>query len=372
MADTTRNSQTHPSDAEIGRNRNRTGRFFVLGVYAVGTPLIGAAVGGLVPSLFIEGFGGLGAIIGGGLGTIGMLANLERLFIVRNPTTGMFVTINQLKSLLGYEDVNEYYGPGGPHISYPWETRLKENSISLEEAAQDFEFEVQCADGVLTVKGSFRLRPDPMLAVPFLTGVAAAAEEINGLIIAKAVEHLKRKKVKVAMRNISKLNEVLLEEFVGADPNSRTAIEQRFGLIISDVTVEQMLPSKELQRTLSALSEADAVAQGTLTLLGMTKKEATEARQRDAAGFNAQYNEARDRFLSVSGNMDGMNLSRTEFMLRLDGLPPELVEAIGKIADNPQLGAAIAAVAGGNKSSGSKPQRRRGGRNQKSQGGNTQ
>jgi hypothetical protein len=185
--------------------------------------------------------------------------------------------------------------------------------------------------------------------------VAAIAEEMSGLIITKAVAELKPKKVKSAMQNIAALNDTLRVEFAGKSSVDVSKIEKRFGIIISDVTIEQMLPSEELQRTMSALSEASAIAEGTAILLGMTRKAASLKLEADST-FRTQYNEARDRFLSVSGNLEGMDISRTEFMLRLDGIDPELVKAIGDIAKNPNLVAAAAAF--GNKGGGSNQSKR--------------
>jgi regulator of protease activity HflC (stomatin/prohibitin superfamily) len=362
-----RDPATHPLDIDIDGGRGRGLRWVVLGAYVSLIPLLAGLTGLVLFTIFFDGVALLGFIVGTGGGALLVASSVERLFIIRNPTTGMFVTQDNLRSLLGLGNVNVAYGPG-LHIAFPWETRYSENNISLEEAPQDFEFAVQCSDGKLMVKGSFRLRPDPRFPVPFLTGVAAAAEEITGLINGKGIELLKRKKVKTALRSIGKLNEELKHEFVGKaeDTDTPTAFEKRFGIIVSDVTVEEMLPSEELQRTISALSEANAVAEGTAIMLGMTKKEAADQLKAEPA-FRATYNEARDRFLSVSGNLDGMDISRTEFMLRLDGIDPKLVEAISDLAKNPNLAAAAATFA--NKGGGNKPNNRSR-RNKKRGGGN--
>jgi regulator of protease activity HflC (stomatin/prohibitin superfamily) len=347
-----RDPTTEPLDSDF--KRDRASRYIVFALFVTGVPLLFILIGLIIAVVFFDGIAILGVIFGFGAGALVTAANVEKLFIIRNSTTGLFVTQNILRSFLGKDEVNVVYGPG-VHICFPWERRLKGNGIALEEAAQDFTFKVQCSDGLLTVNGSYRLRPDPRRPVPFLTGVAAIAEEMDGLIITKAVAELKTKKVKSAMRNIAKLTDILKHEFVGSKVKPETPIEKRFGIIISDVTIEQMLPSEELQRTMSALSEANAIAEGTAILLGMTRKAASLKLEADST-FRTQYNEARDRFLSVSGNLEGMDISRTEFMLRLDGIDPELVKAIGDIAKNPNLVAAAAAF--GSKGGGSNQSKR--------------
>jgi len=344
-----RNPQTEPLDSDF--TRDRLSRYIILGLFVIGVPLIFILLGVVIAVMFFDNITLLGAIFGLGGGGLVMIANLEQLFIIRNSTTGLFVTQNILRSFLGKNDVNVVYGPG-VHICFPWERRLKGNSIALQEAAQDFNFQVQCSDGLLNVTGSYRLRPDPKRPVPFLTGVAAVAEEISGLIITKAVTELKTKKVKSAMRNIVELTDILKDEFVGTEVKPETDIEKRFGIIISDVTIEQMLPSKELQRTMSALSEASAIAEGTAILLGMTRRAASDKLEVDPT-FRTQYNEARDRFLSVSGNLEGMDISRNEYLLRFDGLDPEVIKDLGDIVKNPNFAAAATALGnmggGGNK-----------------------
>jgi hypothetical protein len=285
------------------------------------------------------GIGWLGAIVGTGIGLIGRAA-LEPRFRINNSTTSVFLTFDPLKRLLGREDVLTLYPPG-PHICYPQEQRFSENTISLDEATVEFEFLVLCPDGALTGSGSFRLSADQKNPVAFQRGVAAVAEDLRDLIIAVAVEELATKKVVSALKTLPKVNDRLYKEFV----KGTSRFEKRFGVEVGDVTIGQLLPSEELQKTLTAQTEAAAIAKGTAIMLGYTSmgkvKEAVEVGKLN----EGDVKDARDRFLSVSGNLEGMDIKRNELVLSAHGIPPELAGAITALAANaPAIARALQAA----------------------------
>ncbi len=330
-------NETHPLDSFITRNRFK--RFLVMivmiTVFLGGSFLLGRSLGW---QLFETGtMTTIGGILGAGFGALMMAMVFEKVFVVRNPTTGMFITQDVLQSLLGGDSVNVLYGPG-VHIAFPWERRLEENNLSLQEASNLFTFIVQCIDGTLEGEGSFRLRPDMNNPVAFLSGVAAVAEEIKDLFVARIIEHTSGKKMQQVMSDLKGLNE-FLQGFRDGGFN----VEQQFGVSITDVTVSKLLPSKEVQKTLSALSEARAVKQGTAILLGMSM---TEVQQRLKAGelSPAEYNHARDRFLAMSGNLEGMNINRTEIDFSVHGVTTEALKELRELAQTPAAQTAAAAM----------------------------
>jgi hypothetical protein len=342
---------TIPLDSEINPNRDRGARFLTLVVYIL-----------LVPSLTMILFTVLGEqffpnsvlmfkislIIGlaVGIGVLGL--SIEKFFIIRNPTTAMFLTQDTIASLLGKNDVNISYGPG-THISFPWERRLGENNISLLEAANDFNFTVQCADGTLTGSGSFRVRPNQSKPVVFLSSVSAVADDIRDLIVGEVVAFFKNKTAAEALNTLGDLNKHLDVLFRQSD----TEVEERCGVQISDVTVTELLPSEELQRTLSAVSEAGAIAKGVEILLGMNQEEQKTA-IREGRLTQADINLARDRFLSISGNLAGMDIKRQEFDFSFHGLDPEALTAMAEVLKTPGGMAVATAAATSKRGGGSK------------------
>jgi hypothetical protein len=56
----------------------------------------------------------------------------------------------------------------------------------------------------------------------------------------------------------------------------------------------------------------------------------------------ADINLARDRFLSISGNLEGMEIKRSEFDVSIHGLDTDAVQAIADIAKTPGGQAALA------------------------------
>jgi hypothetical protein len=330
-------NSTRPTDAVIARGRDRTSRAIVLSLYIItsvwifsnGVQWLGEQ---FFPDieLLAKIFWGLGFAMALGI----VIYTVEKWFIIRNPTIGMFVTQDTFASLFGAKNVNVPYGPG-THISYPWERRLGQNNISLEEAPNNFDFIIQCSDGIINGKGSFRLRPDQMNPVTFLGSVSAVADDITDLIVGEIVAQFKDKTVKAALDNYSDLNQHLDETFRLAD----TDVEKRCGIRISDVTIRELLPTADMQKTMSAIGEATAIARGTEIILGMTKD---EIKAEIAAGrmTQADVNLARDRFLSISGNLDGMQIKRSEFDVSVHGIDSEAIRALAELAKTPAVQAA--------------------------------
>lgn len=348
------NQFTQPSDAEIGKGRSKADRWFVLVVYTI-------LVLWLVPSI-VQWYGELffsteplpepetsdiktslaGWVFwfaGLGLAASILVYTIGKWFIIRNPTIGMLVTQDTLATLYGAQNPNVFYGPG-THISFPWERRLGENNISLEEASNGFDFTIQCMDGIIKGRGSFRLRPDQYNPVTFLGSVSGVADDITDLIIGEIAEQFKDETVRDALNLYKDLNDHLDNEFRVKDH----PIEMRCGIKISDVTIRELLPSEDMQKTMSAIGEAEAIARGTEIILGMTKD---EIKTEIAAGrmTQADVNLARDRFLSISGNLEGMQINRTEVDLSLHGIDDDAIKAIAEILKTPGGQAAAAGFA---------------------------
>jgi regulator of protease activity HflC (stomatin/prohibitin superfamily) len=297
------------------------------------------------------------------LGITVAVASIESLFVIRNSTTSMFVTIDQLRSLRNKDQVNVAYGPG-THIAFPWETRLKENNISLEEAAQNFEFQVQCSDGLINGFGSFRLRPDLRSSVTFLNSVAGVASEIRDLIISEIVDQFSPEggsiSVRKAIDDFGKLNNHLQDTFA----KQHHEVEDRYGIVLTDVTISKILPSEDVQKTLSGLTEATAIAAGTEILLGIPKGEMAKWIE-EGKTTQADIKEARDRFMSISGNLEGMDISRNEYDLNIRGLDKEVTSELKEILKSPGMQAYLAQ---GGKKNNTRPRNRNRKPNQPKQG----
>jgi hypothetical protein len=312
-----------PSDEDIPRNR--PARLQVLFGAAIAMPIAGSVASSLMASTFFaNGIVSLvGGVIGFGGGIIGFIA-AKPYFFVSNPTTGTLVTIDRLRSFFGWKDIYTTYGPGGPYPAFPWEKRLAENNISTKEATNTFKFVVQCTDGILNGSGSYRLQPDIRNPQAFLNGVAAVADDIRSLMVAKIVSTLSGKSILDATLALKDLNDILRIEFAG-DGHTPTKLENRFGIYIGDVTIDELLPSDDVQRTIAALSEAEVIAKGTAILLNRT---VDEVKQTLANGTltHAEYERAQRTFMSVSGNMEGIEIKR--FEVDLSGVDKDTATAI--------------------------------------------
>ena len=297
------------------------------GTTALGWMLTTSLFGGAVPLPV----GTIGGVIGFAAGALLNLEVLKRS-VVNNGAAQAFVTVDSWRSFRRKNDPFVVYGPGGPHIAKWWEQRSKENSINLNVASVNFSFTVQCSDGVLTGKGSFRLRADINNAVKYLRGYKAIADDIGELIIAHALNYLAGKSVKSASKQIAPLNEGLTKTFVEPSPSP---LEKEYGVQIIDMTVTELLPSEEVQKTHAAIAEARIIKTGTAYLLGMTQKAVTEGLKNGTLSRDA-YDRARERFMAVSGNLEGMTVSRQEFDINLKGIDQKTLKEL--VAFGRQLG----------------------------------
>lgn len=300
-----------------------------------------------------------------GLGTgLWLRSNIEPLFRINNPTTGIFLTLDPLKSLFNKPDIITKYGPG-PGYCYPWEQRQAINNISLNEASNDFKFSVLCTDGFLFGSGSYRIRAEKTDPIIFQAGVASVADDLRDLVITIAVQQLATKKVRTAVKQLEGLNKKLAETFAGT---GQTNFEKRHGVRVGDVTVSQLKPSDDVQKTMSGLTEADAINLGTAIILGYKNMEAVNKAVNEGRLQQADVKDARDRFLSVSGNLEGMEIKRHEWVVSAHGIDPRLVEALARAA--PNVGQAARDL--GMAAQGMRGEQPRGGRNRnrQNQGGN--
>lgn len=363
----------NPSDRHI--ERNRVGRMAVLISY-ISIIITFSTFGGWKIAEDWFDFGMAGLFVG--LAISGLILSVTlHLFFISVDLVSAFVTIDLLYTMIFRKgrtppDPETYdqespeekkrdrtafpsYGPG-LHVCYPWEERDEENNFSLKEVSADTQFSILLRDGTVSLKGSYRIRPDIRNLVPFLSGVASTAEELEEIISAFAIEQLSSKTVDEALASIAELNEALYRKF-GLAPQENGEIrpdddvsnlERRFGVYVGDITIAEILPSQEVQRTRGSITEARAIAEGTAIMLSYKNAEELAEARKNKEVTEEQIRNARDRFLSVSGNLEGMELNRHEVDITFSGLDPEVAKALAEAARG--LGPIAAAFGGRTKS----------------------
>lgn len=344
---TTRNSE--PSDHYVERNRGA--RQLVLALTAGVAILGGYFLGGHVVGTFFADnsmMRQLGSILGLGIGVFGMLSSVERYFIIRNNIDGFLVTQDGLATIFGKGDGRVFYGPGF-HISFPWEIRDAGGNITLREVANNISFTIQCPDGVIEGFGSYRLRPDMKNPIRYLTGVASVESQLEDLIVSAIRTEISGLTVLEALRSCEMLQKVFDSKFTGKNgarkEDNVTDFEERFGIELSDISVAQLLPTPELSRTISAIGEAHAIFLGTAAFFGLNYDEAkSKLESKDIS--QSDWNNARDRFLSTSGNLEGLKIDRKEVDFNIRGLEKESLEAIATILNNPEARNLLTAATG--------------------------
>lgn len=349
-------TQTNPTDDMIVRNRVM--RWIIAIVSPILALMLGWIIGILIFALlkFNVTFGG---ILGLGLGFWVAVTLIKNSFI-KNGAVQAFVTVDTLKSILGAGNALVSYGPG-THVCYWWETRSSGNNINLSGVTEPFAGIIQCIDGTVTNKGEFRLRPDITRLPEFLSGVATAAGNLSSLIEAEKLSFVSSKDVATALDNVDALNNHLHTKFVHGlnQQSAATELEQKYGIVIDDVTVSEMLPSKEVQETMSSVSEARIIALTVRNFLCDIKGIAKIGTAYDDAVQSgkitaAEINDTRDRIMAMSGNLQGMGLNRTQFDLNINGLADIPAESLAFLVTAAQSIAGIKAPAAANKPQGNK------------------
>jgi len=345
--------QTNPTDDMIKRNRSM--RWFV----AITSPIVAIFLGWIIGRLI---FGllnfslNIGGVIGVGVGTWVAFILIERS-LIRNGAVQAFVTINPLKSLLQPGSALNSYGPG-THICYWWETRSKENNVFLGAVPEGIKGTVQCANGYLDKEGDFYLRPDITRLPQFLSGVGSSASNFTTLIEAEIVADLAPQDVIVAMKNVALLNQRLKEKFVEDKQGNQvlTNLEESYGVIIANVTIRQLLPSSQVAETIGAITESNIISSEVIKavckIYGIAESDYDEAVAKGRI-TTKQIDDARDRIMAMSNNLQGMNLSRSQFDFNITGLgdlPKDSVAALAIAAQS------IAAMRGGAKQVGNPAQ----------------
>jgi|GEM_PF-2897846 len=327
--------QTYATDSLI--SRNRTGRLLVLLLWFLITCGIPVYASYLTHHWFNQWLVGLFI---GLIGQAFVVTSTLHMFIIKVSSFSGFITVDQLKTFFGKneadDDRNAYvvYGPGW-HVSYPWEARESGRNFSLEEASETFTLDVQTSEGNLTIKGSVRMRANLTNAIAYLSGVASVAGDITDLIKAFLIQRIAEISkttpdheggILAVLGTVKAINADLQTNF----KNGISEFEDRFGVDVGDVTISSLMPSDALQKTMTGLSEAKIIADGTAILLGYANNKAM--REAVSRGELAESNikEARDRFMAASDNIK-MDLSTNEWKVNIDGLDkldPEIAKAI--------------------------------------------
>ncbi len=323
----THGKEFNQTDSLVERNR------FARGVVAIFSPII-ALFGGFFIGASFSLFFKLPLIFGNfaglSIGAVIAIWMISKSFI-SNPAVVAFVTVDPLVTLFQNGDALVTYGPG-LHICYWWETRSGGTTVDLSEAAESFDLEVKGSTGTLDLTYSVRLRPDITLLPQFLSGVASVASDVGGLISTKIIEIASKKSVDQSINDLKGLNQTLKEIFKqGAAGEHDSDFEKRFGVIIGDVTIEKILPSKEVKETLNALAEGKIISRIVAQSFGKASLRALQNAIQSGEIKQSEVDRRRIQAHALSGNPLGMDIKEQNFNLNVTGLEnidPALLQAV--------------------------------------------
>lgn len=320
-------------DALIPRNRSM--RAILYGATAFTCVVIPGLIISKIASDWFS-LGGPGFVLGLCVGAAIFFPKIHEQMVVKVETQRAFLTLDILRAFFKKKDVYILYG-AGTHFSYFWEKRLGRNNISLSETTEDFSVDVVTSTGVVTIKGSYRIRPrvETESAVAFLSGVAVIAEDVSDLIKSMVTEILSTKRLDNVSKQLGKLNEKLAEKFgtgsTPADPHV-SDFESRFGIVVGDVTAAEVILSEEAKKTRNAVDEALQFAKGVALILGYSTPTAMQKAQASGSLTAETIEIARKQFLAVSDNVK-MDVRDWTFNIKgLDSLDPEVIRSLGDIA----------------------------------------
>ncbi len=349
----------YPSDDMI--ERNRSARFVAfLSTEAIALVL----TTGFSRLAFdaILGWPQMGTVVG--LGTSAFVCSwvFLRSYFENDADQGA-ITVDALKTLFGkfrnYSGLSEEeraaqakrfgrvaYGPGG-HWTYIWEQRSEKYNVSLSEATEDVSFTVQCVNGTLYGKGTFRLRADVRDLVGYQLAAGAIAANLADLIKAEAISFLSGLTTAEATAKLPELNARLTTRFAGLNPEP-TEFEKRFSVFVGDITIGELIGSEDVRRTLDAISEAENIPTIVAKSLGYKNMRAVRAAVTRGTLTNQQVMKAEERAMQISGQGD-VQTTRHVYDVNFSGIDPDTAKALASAAP------AVARAMGGAKSSGTSP-----------------
>ncbi len=332
-------------------DRDRAYRWIVALGTPIATTLVGQALGGTILGIALApispGFGWdfgstMGLIGGAGLGT---WLFLKKSF-VSNPAVTAFLTVDPVAAWFGWSAHKQKptYGPGF-HPAFWWEGRDGKNTVSLEEVTFTFTAKVVATDGIVSVKFEARLRANIRQIPVFIAGVASVGADIGSILQAKIMSKVKGKSTDEISNSVDDLNAYLADIFKAGSPETSN-IEKRFGIILGDITIGEILGSDDQQKTLTGRFEMKAIADMMIDYLkrinGLSTIEDYNQAVKEGKITQNMIDDAMRHAKSVTGNVDGMKINENRTRFQLEGVTPEMVEALGSIG--PSLAAFVAAM----------------------------
>lgn len=353
----------YPSDDMI--ERNRFGRFTAFLITETAALVLTTGFSRLAFDAIL-GWPQIGTVFGLGASAFACSWVYLRSYFENNADQGA-ITVDALRTLFGkfrnYSGLTEAeranqakrfgrvaYGPGG-HWTYIWEQRSEKYNVSLAEATEEVSFVVQCLNGTLTGKGTFRLRADVRDLVGFQLAAGAIAANLADLIKAEAISFLSGLTTAEATAKLPELNAMLTEKFAGLKPEP-TEFEKRFSVFVGDITIGELIGSEDVRRTLDAISEAENIPMIVARSLGYKSMSAVRSAVTRGSLSAQDVAKAREMAMQISGQGD-VQTNRNVYDFNITGIDSETANAIARAA--PAVAQAIADAKGGSKGSKPKP-----------------
>jgi hypothetical protein len=336
-------SHIHANDDSV-IIRNRTLRWLVVlitpivTIYATYMAAMMIANVLRLPSIF-------GIVPGVAVGVYVYVGYLLPRCYVTNAAGSAFMTVDAIKGWLGQSPYVSY-GPG-LHPSYPWELREGKNNFSLEEVSQSASSRIILTDGDVNIDYGIRLRADITKLPKFLTGAASAASDLSEITNSTLIKELNGKTLNTALTSANALNEALQVVFAA----KQSEFEERFGVIVGDITIGKILPSEDVMKTRSGKAEMqnldEMVVASLMRLHGLKSKKAWAEAVKNGTITSAMIDDAMRTAKGATGNTDGtiINETRQRIDLSVSGISPEMAKAVAAIAPT------LAKMAGGKKPS---------------------
>lgn len=272
-----------------------------------------------------------------GLATGAFIASrIAPRYLISVDSAQAFLTINTVAALFKMHPYATY--GAGVHFSYPWERRLEENNVALQEVTLELKTAVPGKTSEILVEGSYRIRPNICQLDKFIgVSTSTITDGIGDLIKAKVAEKLRDKEIDEALRALPALN-IELGIIFGVDPSTGTHtpaaevadFEDRFGIVTGDVTIARLYLPPDVQKTRDGVAEAEIIAKGTAIMLGLKDFVAVEAARKEGSITQDDIDAAQARFMAASKNMD---VKFHIFQANIKGLTPEAVAAIAALAN---------------------------------------
>lgn len=282
-------------------DRDRFGRHIVGLLTTAVIFMIPIAVAGYWDTL-VGGSGIIGSVLGFCVGTAIASTVIPSKILIDNEENTAYVTLNPFTGKM------VAYGPGW-HVSYPWEQRNADGTMSLELVSSEILLTVPTMTSEVKLTGIHQYSRSLRYIIKAVRLDSDQVEkDLLKLIIGRISEWASQMPdAMAAVNDVPNLNARLAQIFVDPPADFKAGFDYRYGIENALVAITSATLHDDLQRTRDAVEEAKTLFAVVAGLYGLTPDK-LDKKLDSGAIKPEQYREMLNRAMAVSKNDTKMNI----------------------------------------------------------------